>query len=55
MIIVLELLYKIFIDHVHKYEIITQVAITHKLTKIGNSYIQQCKCCGKLKQFREIG
>lgn len=51
----LEFLYKIFIGHAHNYEIIKQEAITYKCTKIGNSFVQQCKVCGKLKQFREIG
>jgi len=51
----LEFLYKLFIGHVHKYEIIHEEHITCKGTKIGNSYIQQCTVCGKLKQFKEKG
>lgn len=51
----IEFLYKIFIGHNHKYEIISEEALTYKGTKVGNSYIQQCKICGKLKQFKERG
>ena len=51
----LEFLYKLFIGHVHRYEVINEESITCKGTKIGNSYIQQCKICGKLKEFRVKG
>lgn len=51
----LEFLYKLFIGHIHKYEIIHEEAITYGGTKVGNSYIQQCKICGKLQHFREKG
>lgn len=49
----LEFLYKLFIGHAHKYEIIDTNAIVDKDdVRVGTSYVQQCKVCGKLNQFK---
>jgi len=52
----LEFLYKLFIGHVHKYEIIdTNPIVDGEQTRIGTSYVQQCTVCGKLNQFKIRG
>lgn len=52
----LEFLYKLFIGHVHKYEIIdTNPIVDDNGKRIGTLYVQKCQVCGKLKQFKVRG
>lgn len=52
----LEFLYKIFIGHVHKYEIIDKNPIVDdNYERIGTLYVQQCTVCGKLNKFKIKG
>ena len=52
----LEFLYKLFIGHVHKYEVLdTNTIIDKDNERIVTSYVQKCTICGKLKQFKVRG
>lgn len=55
----LEFLYKLFIGHVHKYDIKEEVYIWKEGQTSGRPkqklYIQQCTICGKLNQFKIKG
>ena len=52
----LKFLYKLFIGHVNKYEIKDEIYIWEEGKTSGRPkqilYIQQCKVCGKLNQFK---
>lgn len=55
----LEFLYKLFIGHVHNYDIVEEINIMNidSNSDIPKSkcYVMQCQICGKLKQFRVKG
>lgn len=52
----LELLYKLFIGHIHRYDVVEEINImnTDSDSDIPKSkcYVMQCQVCGKLKQFK---
>ena len=57
----LEFLYKIFIGHVHRYEMIEEINIMNTDSDSDSDipkakcYVMQCQVCGKLKEFRVKG
>ena len=52
----LDFLYKLFVGHVHIYEIIAANPIVDdEQERIGTLYVQKCQVYGKLKQFKIRG